>query len=210
MVPVFSLFFPQHGDTTRIPAGQIWDVFPRLNGYPSTHVKKHLLNHICHHPSVSHEVPPRRGFDVVLSHQEKWSSMRFQKSSQKTYTRYDLRKQTVLWVYIRITISGKAREFIFQSRISIRKCLDTLMYPEAILSNVICWAWKKRIINVDWINAIPSFSIYIEPTPLYWDAHLSRIKHIPKEVQEIHQKAAKILVDRPAMMMFMLKKTCDQ
>lgn len=161
MGPIFCLFALCMGTQREFQLRNLGHVpmFKWLSKY--TCVKKHLLNHTCHQPNVAHQVFPRRGLDVVLSHQEKWRSMRFQKSLQKTYTRYDLRKQTALWVYIRITSNGKAREFIFQSRISIRKCLDTLMNPEAILSNVICWAWRKRIINVDWINTIPSFSIYI-------------------------------------------------
>lgn len=76
------------------------------------------------------------------------------------------------------------RKLTLQSGVSIRKSLDTLMNAEAILPYVICW--EKRIIYVNWIDAVPSFSVHINSTSLDGYTHLAWIKHIPEKVEKIH------------------------
>lgn len=41
--------------------------------------------------------------------------------------------------------------FFWMMQQGLKADLNTLMYPEAISPHIICW--KKRIINVYWINA---------------------------------------------------------
>jgi hypothetical protein len=97
----------------------------------------------------------------------------------------DFWKQIVqLLLPTRITGTSNACKLIFQNRVSFRKCLNTLMYTEAISTHIICW--EKRIINVYRINTITPLPIPIDTTSLHWYTHLARIKHITAKQASPH------------------------